>query len=129
MRIVNPLLIKTFTAEATITKYMVVVEGTADGQANAPSGANVQSLGIAMHAAAAGDSVDVVLFGAYIGVANGAIARGAHVAISGTDGRLASITIGSTTASLRLVGKALSAASSAGDQFSILLSASNFIEV
>lgn len=82
-------------AEAQITAFSVVVEGTADGQCNMPGGADVGGvLGVALHDAAPGEDVHIAGPGSYAKVrANGAIARGAHVSIAGTSGKVKSMTL------------------------------------
>lgn len=126
---VDPMMIKSYTAEVAITKFMVVIEGTADGQCNDPGAANDVCLGVAMNAAAAGETVDVVLFGPYTVIAQAAISRGALVAIQGVTGKVAAITPGVGTADQRVVGKALQAADADGDQMSIFVGLNDFIAV
>jgi len=125
----NPMLIKTYTAEVAITKYMAVIEGTSDGQANDPGAANDVALGIALHAAAAGEPVDVCLFGPCLAVADGAFSRGALLAISSTTGKVDAITIGVTTADQRVIGKALQTAGADGDLVSIFVGLNDYCAV
>jgi hypothetical protein len=125
----KPVLTLTYVAEGAITDGMVVILGTSENQCKAPAAANDPPLGVAMHAAADGEQVSVALMGAVPVIASAAIAVNALVAISTTTGRVATITIGSTTADDRLVGKALSVAAASGDTLSVLLSPSSFVEV
>ena len=120
-RIHNPMLVKTFEAEVAVTKGMTVIAGTDEDQVNDPAAANDVPVGIALHAAAAGEQVDVCMFGPAIGIADAAITRGALVAIGGALGKLAPITGGSTTFDQRVVGKALEAAAADGDEISIFV--------
>lgn len=82
--------VKSYYAEGAISAFTVVVEGTADGQAKAPGGADVGGIvGIALHDAADGERVKVARPGDCAPVkAGAAIARGALVSIHGTTGKV-----------------------------------------
>lgn len=106
----NPL---PYTAEGTVTQFMVVVKGTAHTQAKAPSAADVGGiLGVARHAAADGEQLTVDGPGSYVRcIASAAITAGADVAIAGTTGKVKSV----TTADTYIVGQAQTDAAADGD--------------
>ncbi|MDH3738513.1 MAG: DUF2190 family protein [Alphaproteobacteria bacterium] len=118
-----------YLAEAAITANAVVIAGTADNEVDMPGAADVAPWGVALEAAAIGESVDVQRNGYAIVIANAAITKGDFVAISGTDGRVAGITIGTTTHDQRLVGRAMQAASGAGAELSIELMLGQLVTV
>lgn len=128
-RIVKEIYSDTYTAESAVTKYAVLIGGTADGQAKLPGAANVTPLGVAKNAAADTESVEVVMFGPAICIASGAITKGALVAIAGTTGKVASITVGQTTGSQRCVGRALETVTTDGDHIAVFVGANNFVAV
>lgn len=105
-----------YTAEGAVTQFAVLVEGTADKQATLPGGANVGNIiGIALHAAADGEEVEVAEAGSYCrAIANAAISRGAMLAIAGTSGNVLTAAPGAGTNTF-LVGQAKSAAAASGD--------------
>lgn len=119
----------TYTAEVALTRRMVVIEGTADGQANDPAAANNKPLGVALYDAEAGQDVDVLLFGPTQCVASAAISRGDLVAIANAAGQVATITAGQTTGDERVVGKALSDAGAAGDFVTIFVGLNDYVAV
>lgn len=121
--------IVSYEAEAAVTKYRAVIQGTSDDQVDMPSAANDQAVGIAYTAAALGARCDVVIKGTCPGTASAAIARGSLVAIAGTSGKLVAITPGTTTADLRVVGKALTAAAADGDLFTVDLFNNDYVQV
>jgi hypothetical protein len=97
----------TRTAEVAITAaFVVVVEGTADGQCNLPGGADVGGvLGVALHTAAIGDQVKIAGPGCYSRVlSSGTLTRGAWVSIHGTTGKVKNATV---TADVEVVGKCM----------------------
>ncbi len=121
-RIVNPQIITAYTAEGAATQYQAVGIGTADTQVDCTPAANAQCLGIAFGSALDTEQVDVVTTGAFIGIANGAIPRGAHVRIAATTGRLEAVTPAAPGATVNnTVGIALEAAAGAGEEFSLLI--------
>lgn len=128
-RVIKEIYSDTYIAESAVTKYAVLVPGTADSQAKLPGAANAAALGVAKNAAADGIPVEVVMFGPAICIASGAITKGALVAIAGTTGKVASITVGQTTGSQRCVGRALETVTADGDQIAVFVGANNFVAV
>lgn len=118
-----------YIAEAAITANAVVIAGTDDDEVDMPGAANVAPWGVALEAAGIGETLDVQRNGYAICIANAAITKGAFVAISGTDGRVAGITIGTTTHDQRLVGRAMEAAGAAGEEISIELMLGQLVTV
>ena len=108
-----------FTAEAAVTKYAAVIAGTAGDEVDMPGAANDECVGITTEAAAIGAAVEVVIFGPAKATASAAFARGALLAVAGTSGKLAPITIGTTTADARVVARALSASAADGHVVSV----------
>lgn len=53
----------TFEAEAAITKYAVVKQGTGDGQVKMTDTQGEKAIGVALNAAAAGEAVEVLITG------------------------------------------------------------------
>lgn len=111
--------VNTYTAEGTITKGMALVEGTADGQAKAPGGADVGAfVGFAMHDAASGEQVQVAGPGCYArAISDGTVTRGAQCAIQGTSGKLKAV----TTADTYVVAQACTAGAVDGDTVFVLV--------
>ena len=120
---------QSFEADGAVTKHMAVIAGSADNQVSPPTAANDEPVGIAAPAAADGEDVDVRYWGPAIGIASAAITRGALVAIAGTTGKLAAIAPGTTTADLRVVGRAMQDAAADGDQFTVFLLNNPFVIV
>lgn len=108
-----------FKAEAAVTKYAAVIAGTAGDEVDMPGAANDEAVGITTEAAAIGADVEVICHGPAKATASAAFARGALLAIAGTSGKLAPITLGTTTADARVVARALSAAAADGDIVSV----------
>lgn len=108
-----------FKAEAAVTKYAAVIAGTAADEVDMPAAANDEAVGITTEAAAIDGNVEVICHGPAIAIASAACARGALLAVAGTSGKLAPITIGTTTADARVVARALSAAGADGDQIAV----------
>jgi hypothetical protein len=115
---VNPLLTKTYIAEGAIIKHEVVMAGTANNQVKPATGAGVLPVGVAMHAAAAGESVDLVMLGPTKVIASAAVARGVLVRISNTDGEVDDFTVAATTVTYSC-GYSLESAGADQDLFSI----------
>ena len=120
----------------TISQYAAVAVDPAGntGDVIYASGTNAFALGIVQDpggppaigtpapANTPGQSVRVRMFGISKAIAAGAITVGAAVAVSGTTGQLGSVTFPGTGATdTFVVGFALSAATAAGDLFSVLL--------
>jgi hypothetical protein len=125
----HPMVIKAYRAEVAITKYMVVIQGTAEDQCNDPGAANDVVLGVALNAADAGEIVDVCLFGLTTCIAQTAVTSGQLVAIQGTTGKVAPITIGVTTADQRVVGKAFSTVTTDGDYVTVFVGLNDYVAV
>lgn len=90
--------VHTYTAEGAITARAALVEGTADGQAKLPGGADVAGfVGFAMHAAESGEQVQVAGPGCYAqAISDGSVTRGAHCSIEGTTGKIKAVTTADT---------------------------------
>ncbi|MEM9067080.1 MAG: capsid cement protein [Myxococcota bacterium] len=113
-----------FEADAAIAKYQVVKFGTSDQHADV-AGANESPIGIALtSASAAGECIDVLVFGFVDGVASAAIAAGDLVGAA-ANGQLQTITPGATTGTLRALGRAWETASASGDRISVFVNAAN----
>jgi hypothetical protein len=110
-----------FDAEEAITTGQAVVWGTAEDEVALPAAANDTPVGIALNDAAAGEEVDVCLFGPCDAIAGGAITRGAVVGIGGATGRVVAVTPGVTTADTHIVGTALEEVGADGDSVSIFV--------
>ncbi len=95
-------------AEASITQWAAVVEGTSDGQCNMPGGADVGLfLGFAMNGASAGEEVQIAGPGCYSrALSDGTVTRGAQCSIAGTSGKIKAVTTADTyvVASARSAG-------------------------
>lgn len=114
-----------YTAEGAVTQFAVVVEGTDDGEVDMPGGADVGAIvGVAQHAAAAGERVNVAEPGSFTrAIASAAIARGANVSITGTNGKVKTAAP-SSGANTFIVGQAKSAAAADGDHIFIFINPS-----
>lgn len=98
----------TRNAQVAITSaFVVVVEGTADGDCTLPSAADVGGiLGVALHTAAIGEQVKIAGPGCYSKVlSSGVLTRGGWVAIHGTTGKVKNIV--TTTTDTEVVGKCM----------------------
>lgn len=113
LEVYPPFATPTYTAEGVITKGMALVEGTADGQAKAPGGADVGLfVGFAMHDAASGEQVQVAGPGCRArAISDGTVTRGAQCSIAGTSGKLKAV----TTADTYVVAQANTAGAVDGD--------------
>ena len=107
--------IRTYRGEGgALTRGTAVMQGTAQDQVKAPTGANVRPAGIVVETtAAAGDPVAVVRRGECIAIAGGVVAPGDYVEITGVNGRLTTTAV----AGHEVVGRAVSAAAADGDEF------------
>jgi hypothetical protein len=114
------MLIESFRAEAAVEKYEAVMFGTDADHVKPATGAGVLCAGVCMHAAAAGEKVDLVTFGPYKCIADDAIAKGALVRISATTGKVDDITAGVSTLT-HVVGTSLEAVSADGDLISVFI--------
>lgn len=114
--------IRTFVAQAAITKnYPVELNATANN-VNVIGAASDTVIGIALDTVAAGENIDVLMAGpTKIMVSAGAITKGADVGLSGTAGKIGALTLdGSGTTIQRVLGVALEAASGADEEIEVL---------
>lgn len=123
-RIHKPLIVQRYLAEVAVVKGEIVIEGTADGQANDVGSASDAPLGVALHDAAAGEQLEVCLAGACDVLAGGTFARG-DLLEADANGKAIKITIGATTGDLNVLGKALEAGAS-GSMSSVLIAANHY---
>jgi len=112
-----------FVVTEAITKYRAVKLGTADQTIDAADTAGEAILGIAQETATAQDATDgrviaVAVLGTAVWEADAAVAIGDKLRVSG-DGQAAQLA--ATTADQNQVGIALTAASNAGEYFTVLL--------
>lgn len=108
------------TAEAAITAFTTVVEGTDDGECNVPGAADAGGvLGIAMHDAEAGEEVQIAGPGCRAkALVSGAVTRGLWLSIAGTSGKLKNATL---TADIEVVGKCMHTTTADGDHTVVLV--------
>jgi len=146
MKIKGDRLIVTFVAGENISEGDVVYISSAGTVKKAISSVAAKVVGVADESASAGENIDVVIYGKKTVTADGAISPGDRVVAASTAGRVAagntvtssghahtenldaSYTQNATTASAadtvevgRVLGKALGAASGAGDTLDILV--------
>ncbi|MEM0022888.1 MAG: DUF2190 family protein [Archaeoglobaceae archaeon] len=108
------------TASAAVTAGNVVELTGAETVAPTSSTGSTAVIGVAVNNAAQGGLVTVVTKGVVEVTAAGAISVGALVQ-SAANGRVASLTLSAVGDVAKIVGKALTAASAAGDKIKILL--------
>jgi len=112
-----------FVVTEAITKYQAVKLGTADQTIDAADTIGEAILGIAQETATAQDATDgraiaVVILGTAIWEAGAAVAIGDKLRVA-ADGQ--AVALAATTADQNQVGIALTAASNAGEYFTVLL--------
>lgn len=119
-RMHNEKLIKVFSAEVALSKGLLVIAGTADGQVKLPAAAGDKTLGAVKYTVAINEDVEIIMEGIAILIASAAITRDAEVRIAGTSGKIAAYTPGVTTNTCH-VGRALEAAAADGDEIAVWL--------
>ncbi len=122
----KPTVILPYEAEVAIVKYEVVIEGTSDGQCNDVTSASDTPLGIALNAAALGETVDVAMYGPSFATAGGTFARGDLLETDAT-GQLIKVTAAAGTADTNSGGTALSAGTD-GERCSVALGKNTYVE-
>lgn len=104
---------RTYRAEAALTRGYACMQGTAEDQAKAVTGATVACLGIVEESqATVGRAVSIVLFGECIGIAGGTVNPGDWVK-NDAAGKL----VASAGEDTENIGRAISAAAADGDEF------------
>jgi len=122
----NPVLTKSYIAEAAVLPYRVVKYGTADGQAVQSAAAGDAHMGIAdnLGQATVGGRVDVIRSGQAEAEAGAAITRGALLS-SDASGRV--ITAAAAAGSnVRVIGVADANAGGAGEIIPVLVTPGSF---
>lgn len=122
MRGANQVLVSTFVADAAISQYAAVVQGTSDYHANTTTTANAgKFLGFTLDSTdASGKTIPVVMIGTGWVKASGAITAGDDVILSATAGEVedaSSVTAGTAVP----IGRALSTTTAAGDYVLVLI--------
>lgn len=122
----NPVLIKSYVAEAAVLPYRVVKFGTADGVVIQSTAAADAHVGVAdnLGQATAGSRVDVVQGGIVEAEAGAAITRGALLSVD-SSGRVITAAA-SAGANVAVIGRALVSAGAAGEIINILLTVGTF---
>lgn len=122
----NPVLIKSYVAEAAVLPYRVVKFGTADGVVIQSAAAADAHVGVAdnLGQATAGSRVDVVQGGIVEAEAGAAITRGALLSVD-SSGRVITAAA-SAGANVAVIGRALVSAGAAGEIINILLTVGTF---
>ncbi|MCC7539235.1 MAG: DUF2190 family protein [Deltaproteobacteria bacterium] len=113
-----------FTAENAITKNRFVFAGTGAKQVTATTVDAAKPVGVAIESAAAGEPVQVAIFGVVNVTAGAAILRGGLLKVVSTAGKVDDVTAGVTTANA-IVGTALEAAVNDNDIISAFISCAN----
>ena len=114
----NPLLIKSYTAEGAIPASRIVTMGTAETQTTLATSAADTALGVSQSQADAADGsvIDVTMVGIVDVEAGAAIAAGAWVTADANGKAVAT-----TTAGDEVVGKALTSSAADGDIINLLI--------
>lgn len=122
----NPVLIKSYVAEAAVLPYRVVKFGTADGVVIQSAAAADAHVGVADNLGkdTAGSRVDVVQGGIVEAEAGAAITRGALLSVD-SSGRVITAAA-SAGANVAVIGRALVSAGAAGEIINILLTVGTF---
>lgn len=122
----NPVLVKSYVAEAAVLPYRVVKFGTADGVVIQSAAAADAHVGVAdnLGQATAGSRVDVVQGGIVEAEAGAAITRGALLSVD-SSGRVITAAA-SAGANVAVIGRALVSAGAAGEIINILLTVGTF---
>ena len=119
---------ESYEAESALTAGYAVIFGTDEDQCDVPASANDQALGINLYDRASGQVAEVVLWGPTEAVAgSGGVTKGNLVAMDG-NGKLVAITPGTTTADLRVVGKAFTTAA-ADAKFTCFVGLNDYVQV
>lgn len=125
-RVRNPLFIKTFTAGEALAAHLAVIwHATAADTVSLPAGAaDTQVCGVTLAAAAAGEDVEVCMFGPCILRVDGnaaAIIAGDAIEVHDAVGYGAKRTLTDGTTLRELIGQAMEASSADGDEISVFV--------
>lgn len=122
----NPVLVKSYVAEAAVLPYRVVKFGTADGAVIQSTAAGDAHVGVAdsLGQATAGTRVDVVQGGIAEAEAGAAITRGALLSVDAS-GRVITAAASAGT-NVGVIGRALVSAGAAGEIINILIAPGSF---
>jgi hypothetical protein len=122
----NPVLVKSYVAEAAVLPYRVVKFGTADGVVIQSAAAADAHVGVAdnLGQATAGARVDVVQGGIAEAEAGAAITRGALLSVD-SSGRVITAAASAGT-NVGVIGRALVSAGAAGEIINVLLTVGSF---
>ena len=114
--------IRTFVAQAAITKNYPVELHTTANNVNVIGAASDVVIGIALDTVSAGANIKVLMAGpTKIMVSAAAVTKGTYVALSGTAGKVAAVTLsGSGTTLQYVIGIALEAASAIDEEIEVL---------
>ena len=119
---------ETYEAESALTAGYAVIFGTSEDQCDVPASANDQCLGINRWDRTSGQKAEIVLWGPTEAVAGtGGVTKGDLVSMD-ANGKLVTITPGTTTSDLRVVGKAFTTAA-ADAKFTCFVGLNDFIQV
>lgn len=119
----HPAHVHSFTAGGTIVEGAMLIMGAADHTVLAATVADPTEavIGAALHAAVAGDSIDVAVGGIKRMIANAAITRGKSVTAAGTSDGKIKTAAPAAGARVMCVGQALSTAAAQGDVISVMI--------
>ncbi len=116
---------KTFVAAEALAAHRLVIQSSTDGQVEYPAGAaDTQVLGVTMHAAAAGQDVDVVMFGPALVTVDGAasgISAGDWLETHDGTGIAGKRALADGTTFRELIGWALEASTADGDEIAVFI--------
>jgi len=111
-------LVETLIADAAVNQFQAIVQSNTDYHGTNPAGANASGfVGITLDAAAAGDSVPVVMLGTAWCTAAGVITSGQYVSIANATGQVGA-------GGSNVIGIALSTTAAAGDYVLVYISPS-----
>ena len=113
----------TYIADNAIAAFQVVAKGAGDRTVTGVTVADGAAIGIAQHAAAAGERVSVAVLGPSRAIAGAAIAITAMLAVQGVDGKLKPAAP-AAGANSYIMATPLTPASAAGDQIIVNISRS-----
>lgn len=122
----NPVLVKSYVAEAAVLPYRVVKFGTADGVVIQSTAAGDAHVGVAdnLGQATAGARVDVVQSGIVEAEAGAAITRGALLSVDSSARVITAAASAGTN--VGVIGRALVSAGAAGEIINILIAPGSF---
>ncbi len=122
---VSPKPVRCVDAAGSLKRHFLV-QGANPHEAVRPGGANVPAIGLALETADSGQHVAIQNFGEAVAVAASAIAVGARVNIADTLGRVKAVSEAAGVVVFP-VGRAVSAASAAGDHITIAIEFDRYV--